>query len=108
MNFHFDINESAVLARHGLEEGGRVQQFIDQHVINYCDPIVPYKVGDLKGSAETHTLIGSGEVIYKTPYARRQYYEEGYRHAKGRSAKWFEKMKASKGKLILEGAQNLL
>lgn len=53
---------------------GRVQKAIDTGVIRYCSPYVPYKTGTLMRSANTATDIGSGMVIYNTPYARYQYY----------------------------------
>ena len=66
------------LARRGLTPGGRVQKAIDEAVIKYCDPKVPFATGVLKRSAITASVIGQGLVVYATPYARYLYYGEVY------------------------------
>ena len=59
----------------GLEIGGRVQKAIDQSVIDYCTPYVPASPDrTLEFSAQMATEIGSGQVIWNTPYARYQYH----------------------------------
>lgn len=62
----------------GVEPGGYVQKAVDAAVIRECFPYLPFDEGVLAGSANTATEIGSGEVIYDTPYARYQYYGEVY------------------------------
>lgn len=62
----------------GVNPGGHVQKTIDAAVIRECFPYVPFDEGMLAGSANTATKIGSGEVVYDTPYARYQYYGEVY------------------------------
>lgn len=62
----------------GVNPGGYVQQVVDAAVIRECFPYVPFDEGILAGSANTATDIGSGEVIYDTPYARYLYYGEVY------------------------------
>ena len=58
----------------GLEIGGRVQKAIDQSVIDFCQPYVPASPNrTLEFSAQPSTEIGSGEVIWNTPYAHYQY-----------------------------------
>lgn len=86
----------------GLEPNGRVQQFIDNEVIKYCDPLVPKDEGVLKGSAEAHTVIGSGIVRYVTPYARKRYKDTKMKGQRGE--KWFERMKEQHRKDILDKA----
>lgn len=63
---------------HGVGVGGHVQKVVDAAVIRYCFPYVPFDEGVLAGSANTATEIGSGEVVYDTPYARYLYYGEVY------------------------------
>lgn len=65
-----------ILARRGLAPGGAVQAAIDEDVIRYCDPKVPFATGTLKHSAETASVIGEGFIVYDTPYARYLYYGE--------------------------------
>jgi len=76
MNGHLEWNktDAQVLAEHDLQTGGEVQKYIDSAVIRYDEPYVPFDSGTLAHSANTATVIGSGEVRYETPYARYQYY----------------------------------
>lgn len=99
-----DIQKS--IAKRGVETGGRVQKFVDSEVLRLTDPYVPMDTGQLKQSGTRHTRIGSGEVKYKTPYARRMYYNPQYRFqgAPMRGAYWFERFKANHRDEILKGA----
>lgn len=54
---------------------------------------VPFKTGALMQSAAS-SVIGSGEVCYGVPYARKQYYEGKDSGIRGRM--WFERMKADR------------
>lgn len=101
-----EIDTKRVLKKLGLDEGGRVQRYIDSECLRLCDPKVPKDHGDLIKSGEINTKIGSGEVIYNTPYARRWYYMPAdFRDAPERGNFWFERMKQEHRKEILEGAQ---
>ena len=67
-----DVN--ALLEKVGLNRGGRVQRTIDQKVIDYCQPYVPASPDrTLEFSAQLSTEIGSGQVVWSTPYAHYQY-----------------------------------
>lgn len=66
------------LEKRGLTPGGRVQKAVDEAVIRYCDPKVPFRTGTLKHSAITASAIGDGMIVYATPYARYLYYGEVY------------------------------
>lgn len=67
-----------LLRKANLEKGGLVQQVIDKAVIDYSLPYCPFDTGVLANSPYTATVIGSGEVIYRTPYARYLYYGKVY------------------------------
>lgn len=79
---HFDgklegfIDTKQFVKKYGVGVGGYVQKVVDKRVIEYCFPYVPYDEGILARSAYTATEIGSGEVVYDTPYARYQFYGE--------------------------------
>lgn len=105
MKVKFDILSTQVLMKvRGLEEQGEVQQFIDSEVLRLSKPYVPFDKGDLSESGNIHTRIGSGEVLYRTPYARRQYYENN--NPQGlRGRRWFDRMKADHKATILNGAK---
>lgn len=93
-----------------------VQGFIDSECLRYCDPLVPKDTGILKQSGIMNTQIGSGEVRYRTPYARRWYYmpanfqkgEGDGMKTIGRGNYWFHRMVAERRESILKGAQNVL
>lgn len=63
-----------ILRKRNLETGGLVQKYIDSEVIRQCEPYVPFDEGVLTASASLNTKIGSGMVVYATPYAHYQYY----------------------------------
>ena len=68
------LDPNDLLNEYGLEKGGRVQRFIDQKVIDGCRDYVPASPNQvLKNSAQSSTEIGSGQVIWNTPYAHYQY-----------------------------------
>lgn len=75
------LEPDSLLARCGFEKGGPVQCLIDQRVIDYTRdghyvPASPHRT--LDDSAEIATEIGSGLVIWDTPYARLLYYNVVY------------------------------
>lgn len=76
---------------------GELQKDFDNEVIRRTDKYVPVREGDLRNSVKTATVLGSGTVVYKKSYAKKQYYSGG---APGKSKKgkfrgrfWFERMK---------------
>lgn len=89
------------------------QKYVDSEVLRLSDPYVPFLTGTMKHSGITGTVLGSGEVDYTAPYARRNYYENGGRGIEGLNASggtkglrgkfWFERMKADHKDEILRG-----
>ncbi|MEG2428599.1 MAG: hypothetical protein RSB58_09255 [Clostridium sp.] len=76
----------------------KAQEFVDSECIRYMNPLTPRLSGLMIKSGTLGTVVGSGDLEYLVPYARRQYYEH---KTKGR---WFERMKASHKEPILKGA----
>lgn len=72
------ISPAELKRKLGVNPGGYIQKVVDAAVIRECFPYLPFDEGVLAGSANTATEIGSGEIIYDTPYARYQYYGEVY------------------------------
>lgn len=72
------VSPAELKRRLGVNPGGAIQKVVDAAIIRECFPYVPFDEGILAGSANTATEIGSGEIIYDTPYARYQYYGEVY------------------------------
>lgn len=102
-------DEDKILAKRNLEMGGAVQQFIDSECLRLCDPLIPFDNGDIVESGQINTAIGSGQVKYRTPYARRWYYMPAdFQEAPRRGNYWFDRMKQNGGKdEILAGARKL-
>lgn len=55
----------------GLDEGGEVQQHIDNFVLEQSEPYMPHKTGTL--ISEGIIASGGGQVIWNTPYAHYMY-----------------------------------
>lgn len=73
-----DMNIGQVLKNHNLEEGGKVQKFVDSEVIRLMDDYTPDRNGILKVSIRLNSVIGSGLLTQATPYARYLYYGKLY------------------------------
>lgn len=67
-NFAANINN-------GIE---KAQEFIDNECIKLMKPYTPMNTGALMESVTLGTVIGSGRLVYQSPYARYQYYGEVY------------------------------
>lgn len=78
------------------------QKIVDSEVLRRCSPLVPFRTGTLERSGTIGTVIGSGEVKYTTPYARKQYYDTAQTRSydSRRGGRWFERMKAANKKDI--------
>lgn len=98
---HLEGMKSAleILRERNLQTGGLVQRTIDSEVLRLCDPYVPKDTGDLIRSGIIFTQLGSGKVVYQTPYARRWYYRPAnFQGAPKRGNYWFERMKKEGGR----------
>ena len=90
---------------------GQVQQYIDSECLKRANEKAPFDQHTLIASSEIHTKIGSGQLEYRTPYARRLYYHEEYNFStdknKEAGAYWFERMKQQHKNEILKGAKKI-
>ena len=105
-----EVDPDKIMQSRGLSANGEVQRFIDSEVLRYCEPYVPFDQGTLIQSGIINTVVGSGEVKYRTPYARRWYYmPANFQEAPRRGNYWFERaIKQEGGKdKILDGARKL-
>jgi hypothetical protein len=75
----------------------RGQKVLDMTVIKDSGRFVPFESGTLEKSAMGSSKIGSGLVVYNTPYAKSQYYGK-FDHTKNKHPQatrlWFEAAKA--------------
>ena len=75
----------------------QVQAPLDALILQDSNFFCPIKTGTLQKSAIINSRIGSGELVWRTPYARRQYYEYSkppYQPNPNACGKWFEAAKA--------------
>ena len=75
----------------------QVQAPLDALIMADSNYFCPIKTGTLQKSAIINSRLGSGELVWKTPYARRQYYEYSkppYQPNPNACGKWFEAAKA--------------
>lgn len=110
------------------------QKFVDSECIRLMVPYTPMRNGIMMKSPVLGTKIGSGNIVYQSPYARFQYYgkvmvsrisgspwarrgeskaltDKDLNYSKTRHPKaqrmWFEVMKADKGEAILRGVAKI-
>lgn len=107
--FHLQTAKSLIKDK-GLDKFGPVQSFIDSECLRRCEPFTPKDSNDLIKSGTENTKIGSGLLVYNTPYARRWYYRPAhFRGAPKRGNYWFTRMKNNGGaQAIARGAQEVL
>ena len=75
----------------------QVQAPLDSLILQDSNFFCPIKTGTLQKSAIINSRLGYGELVWKTPYARRQYYEYSkppYQPNPNACGKWFEAAKA--------------
>jgi len=96
---------SEIIEKRGLEEGGRVQQYVDNEVMRCMEPRMPKLYGIMINSMIIATVIGSGEVVVNTPYAKAR--SKSARNNGLRGPQFFERMKADCKDDILRGAAEI-
>lgn len=87
------------------------QKYVDNTVLRYSEPYTPLITGTLIKTGILGTVVGTGLVQYLAPYAKAVYYGDspiGRPTGPLRGPRWFERMKADKGKEILKGARRLM
>jgi hypothetical protein len=91
---------TSMIEKLGLEEGGRVQQMVDSEFLKNVEPFVPFdeaglyeNPGTLVNSGILDTVVGSGEIVWDTPYARYLYYHDDFQFqgAPLRGAYWADR-----------------
>lgn len=133
MEIKWNKTPNQLMADRGINNGGRVQRYVDSEVIRRMKPYTPMLSSALIKSATIGTKIGTGLIQQIAPYARYQYYGKlmvssitGSAWAtKGESkvltdknltyskinpnagSFWFERMKSDHKKAILNGARKL-
>lgn len=86
------------------------QRFVDSEVLRLCEPFIPLRTGTLIKSGILGTDVGSGEVAWIAPYAKKQYYsarKPGRETGPLRGGQWFARMKAVYRDQIVAGARRI-
>ena len=105
----FEYNLQDILQRTGLDNNGRAQQYVDSEVLRLSEPFIPRDTGALVDSGIINTQIGSGEVEWRTPYARRwDYQPANFQGAPQKGNYWFERMKQQYKDSILNGVTEII
>ena len=90
-----------ILLKRNLNKNGKGQRFFTHQVRTLSDPYVPYLNGPL---SEDVTELAN-QIIYNSPYARRQWFEnQGKNRSKHPLAgpRWTERMWPDRGKEITQ------
>ncbi len=83
------------------------QSKFDTEVLRLCDKYIPMDTGILKKSAQIATDIGSGELVWNTPYAQAVYYKTGTTNGL-RGKKWGHRCKADNMEYFKKYAKRLM
>lgn len=71
MNVKLDMDSTeAILLKRSLNKDGNAQKFFTSEVRRLSDPYVPFRTGVLKNNV----YVGTKQIIYKAPYAAKNYY----------------------------------
>ena len=88
-----------------------VQEYVDTECLRHTNDKMPFDQHVLIESGILNTQIGSGEIRYRTPYARRLYYHPEYNFSTEKNpeagAYAFERMKQQYKEQILAGAKKI-
>lgn len=104
VSFKFDVKLSSVLNKKIV----LTQRYIDNEILRLSEPYVPRLTGELINSGHKNTVIGSGKIIWDTPYARRRYFERGKNQTGMRGPQWVRRMMNDRGDEIMKGAEKIL
>lgn len=91
-----------ILLKRNLNKNGNAQRFFTNEIKRLSDPYTPFDTGQLK----TNVDVQSNKIIYKVPYAKRQYYENKGKGMKGKQ--WVIRMWSDRGSEIVNSVAKLV
>lgn len=68
------MNARLIWAANPSKKIDKAQKFVDSECLRLMKPYTPFRTGAMEKSATLGTKIGSGKIVYNSPYARYQYY----------------------------------
>lgn len=96
------ISNTAIMSARGLLKGGAVQKYINNRVLEYCEPYIPKRSGNLiRSGYATEDCVG-----WSASYAKTQYYTNKGNGLRG--SRWFSRMWASRSAEIIKGARSVM
>lgn len=99
MKVRVELDKRRIKNRHGSAIK-QVQYTLDSQVQKDSNFYAPRDQGTLQESSVIHSKLGSGEIVWLTPYARRLYYNPQYNFSKVKNPNarglWFEAAKSNK------------
>lgn len=117
MAFDYEVrlNIEPIIKKMGLEERGRVQQFITNEVVRLTEPYVPYDMAHLYDNPgllkDSVYIDNETDVVWHTPYARYLYYhpEFNYQGAPYRGGMWVHRAMQNGGMdSIINGIRRMI
>ena len=90
------VNTDAIARKYNTDIK-QIQAPLDSLIMSDSNYFCPLKTGKLQQSAIINSQIGNGVLIWRTPYARRQYYDyhkPPYQPNPNACGKWVEAAKA--------------
>lgn len=113
-NIRLEIDVQQVINRFD-QRFQQAQKYLDSEVLRCSAPYVPMREvdgGTLMKSGTLGTKLGSGQVIYNAPYAKKMYYGINYHFSKDKHpqacAQWFEKAKATNKDDWVNGVKRII
>lgn len=105
MSVKIDFNMEKALQRRTGTDYRKLKRFVASEFVRLTDPLVPFREGYLKGSA--NISVDGDWIRYEGPYARYQYYgvDFNFNGAPQRGALWGERSLAINRKAIVRSAQ---
>lgn len=94
-----------ILLKRSLNKDGKAQEKFTKEIAKYSDNYVPFKTGRLKNMM---IEIQTSKIIYKAPYAKKQYYSNKGMGKQGvslgglRGKYWDKRMWSDKGNDIIK------
>ena len=96
LKIDFNVTNCDKKIRNKIEE---CQKLLDSEVRKDSNYYCPHDSGTLQRSGILNTVIGSGKIIWNTPYASSQYYDhpnKSHQHNPNATMQWFETAKANR------------
>ena len=89
--------DTVTLAKKYEQKCKKIQPYLDALILGDSNYFIPIKTHTMEASSQINTRLGTGEIVWRTDYARRQYYDyhkPPYQPNPNACGKWFEAAKA--------------